>query len=71
MHTPLATLVHQQAAADRRHRYLSEATRSRRLRRAAAPDPTRTADLGPSVLPVRSPAAAVRVGDTTDEPLAA
>lgn len=71
MHTLLTTMVHQQVAADRRHHLRSEAARSRRHRDVAVPGPTRTADHGSSVLPVRSPVAAVRVEDPDGAPLAA
>ena len=63
---PLDLTVHQQLAADRRHRLEGAAARSRRHRTPVAPDLIRTADLGSSVLPVRSPGEAVRVGDTSD-----
>ena len=69
MHTLLTATVFQQVAADRRHRYREAAVRSRRHRTPVAPDLIRTADLGSSVLPVRSPGRAVRVGDTTDQPV--
>lgn len=67
MHTLLTATVHQQLAADRRHRYTDAAVRSRRHRTPVAPDLIRTTDLGSSVLPVRSPGRSVRVGDTADQ----
>lgn len=63
MYSLLTTTVHQQIAADRRHRFLDVAARTRRRRTPVAPDLIRTADLG--VLPTASPpggGTAVRVG---------
>jgi hypothetical protein len=70
----LTLQVHQQIAADRRHHRITQAVRSRfdrHRRAAAAPDLTRTADAGSSVLPVRSTPPAVRVGHNDREPMAA
>ena len=63
MYSLLTATVHQQIAADRRHRFLDDAVRTRRRRTPVAPDLIRTADLG--VLPTASPpggGTAVRVG---------
>jgi hypothetical protein len=59
--SPLAILVTQHAAADRRHRFVAAARRSRLDREPIAPDLIRTVDLG--VLPTAPLGSTVRMDD--------